>query len=269
MFDHIIYINLDRRPDRDANVRKIIKENNLQSITTRLSAVDGSKLDLTKLSGIITDKGVVDAKTKNLKTGIPLTIGAIGCAMSHMECWKMIIRQKTPRALILEDDIEVAPGFRHRLNTYSSQIPDNFDVLFLGYHPASLKYINSIPINSVEPIVVTSNKVYGLFGYIVSYEGAHKLMKMFPITQQIDTEMSHAFKKYNIKAYLLRPELRLIESEPSEDAKKFGTDIQSRESFGTTTLMDDLFNIVIIICVVVILITLVRVLVEMKVGPDV
>jgi GR25 family glycosyltransferase involved in LPS biosynthesis len=45
-FSKIFYINLDRRPDRDENVKKQIKHLGLEDVTKRVSASDGSKLNL-------------------------------------------------------------------------------------------------------------------------------------------------------------------------------------------------------------------------------
>jgi hypothetical protein len=118
----------------------------------------------------------------------------------------------------------------------------SYDVMFLGYHPASIKYIyssvnhNTNKINDNDndnDIFVNAAKVYGLFGYIVTKKGAEKLLNIFPITEQIDTELYKSFHKFGVKAILLRPDLRIITSEPSEFAKTFGSDIQTRSIYNS------------------------------------
>jgi len=66
IFEKIFYINLDRRPDRDNNVKNIMNELNLSA--NRISAVDGTKLDLDSIpNDIITPKGIADANNNNQK----------------------------------------------------------------------------------------------------------------------------------------------------------------------------------------------------------
>src|SRR5438445_13851154 len=104
MFDKIFYINLDRRPDRDKNVKSIISKFKLQDKIIRVPAIDGSKLNLNTVSKtLITKNGLDDAKNVNQKAGIPLTPGGIGCALSHRTIWKKIFEDDNIScALILE-----------------------------------------------------------------------------------------------------------------------------------------------------------------------
>jgi GR25 family glycosyltransferase involved in LPS biosynthesis len=86
--DHIFYINLDKRVDRDNNVRSQLNKHNLLGITERVSAVNGSTLNLDTIpETIITSKGILDSKSKTNTIGISLTSGAIGCALSHRKIW--------------------------------------------------------------------------------------------------------------------------------------------------------------------------------------
>lgn len=246
----IFYINLDRRPDRNKNVLWLINELNKlspnfnsensdesgcagQSINLydipveRISAVDGSKLNLDLISNqIITKEGIYDAKNKKQRVYVPLTPGAIGCALSHKEAWQKIIDENLDNALILEDDIRFDKNFKTKLEQYAHYFPKEYDIIFLGYHPSSFKHLHK---NEYNEYIIKTNQVYGLFGYIVSNRGAYKLMEIFPITKQIDTEIHKNF--HTIDAYLLKPKNRIIFSDPSENAKQFGTDIQTREGF--------------------------------------
>jgi GR25 family glycosyltransferase involved in LPS biosynthesis len=231
IFDKIFYINLDRRTDRDNNIKRLIKEFNLQDKISRVTAVDGSRLDLDKIpSNIVTKKGISDAKNKHQRLYVPLTPGGIGCALSHRSVWQRIVDENLSCALILEDDIHIKKEFHPKINKYinSTKLFDkDFDIIFLGYHPSTIKYIIREP--TINDVFVKSWRVYGLFGYVVSKKGAEKLLTLFPINQQIDTEISDAIKKNKLNIYLFKPNHQIITSEPSEIAKEFGTDIQKRE----------------------------------------
>lgn len=238
LFDKIYYINLDRRPDRKTHVETVTKQLNLSA--ERIAATDGSKLDLDAIpKNIITEDGIKDAKNKNQKVYVPLTAGGIGCAMSHHTIWKKIVDENVASALILEDDIRFDPLFHHKLELYKKSWPKTYDVVFLGYHPSTFKHLQNISPNHsnnhndekhTSDIFARPNKAYGLFGYIVSKKGAEKLLKIFPITLQIDSEMLH--NKNGINAYAVKPSFRVIFSDPSETSEEFGTDIQVRETFG-------------------------------------
>jgi len=222
MIEKIYYINLDKRKDRDENVKQQLAKTNLSQYAKRISAVNGSLINMQNIkSNIITEKGRYDIMTnhKNKMKGISLTKGALGCALSHRHIWHDIINNNISEALILEDDITFVDNFTQKLDSILSDARSyNYDVLFLGYHPATLKYIISH-----NATLLKSKKIYGLFGYIVTNNGAKKLLEAFPISYQIDTEIS---KINDINIYIVRPENRIITSEPSEYATTFGSDIQ-------------------------------------------
>lgn len=249
MIEKIFYINLDRRQDRNINVLQIMKKYGMNA--TRISAIDGTKLDVTKIpNSIITEKGIHDAQKKNQHISVSLTMGAIGCALSHRNVWKKIIDENIDNVLILEDDIRFDSNFGKKLDNYANHWPKNYDVIFLGYHPASIKFITK----SVNDVFTRSNNVYGTFGYVVSKKGAEKLLKIFPLNYQIDTEIHRNF--HNIDAYLVKPNYRIILSDPSEFAKDFGSDIQKQENFCSQLMKRDMNNIIYIPLLLVLLIVL-------------
>jgi GR25 family glycosyltransferase involved in LPS biosynthesis len=226
MFDKIYYINLSRRPDRNNNITEIINKLQLDNITTRVPAIDGKQLNLDKMpKKIITAKGIEDAKNTKQKVYAPLTYGAIGCALSHRTVWQMIVENKLKNALILEDDINIDKNFEKKLKNYKNHLPTDYDMVFLGYHRTSINH----GVKNINSIYMKCNRIYGLFGYIVSNKGAHKLLNLFPITQQIDTVISDNLHKFT--TYVVKPEHRIIFSDPSALDTKFGTDIQVRENF--------------------------------------
>ena len=184
VLDRIFYINLDRRLERDQNVKSELTKHNLLNIPNmvdRISAVDGSQLDLdTVPNTIITSDGIINAKSKTGRVGISLTPGAIGCALSHRKAWTKIRDDPSIQtALILEDDIQLEKDFVPILKYYLETVKNKYDVLFLGYHPATIKYMQINKMNESELFFQTS-KVYGLFGYVVTKNGAKKLLKIFP-----------------------------------------------------------------------------------------
>lgn len=226
MFQQIIYINLKHRKDRLENVLKQILKIDKKNNAIKINAIDGRTLDVNNISQLlITQNGMDDAINNNLSVGIPLTRGAIGCALSHREAYIKIINDKINVALIVEDDITIDENkYKKVIDEIYINKPDDYDIIYLGYHDATIKYIYE----KINDIIYRSNIVYGLFGYIVTNKGAKKLLNIFPISRQIDTEISIHFDKIN--SYIVHPEKRIIFSDESDKNIKFGTDIQIRET---------------------------------------
>src|SRR4029078_1537214 len=90
MFDKIYYINLERRKDRDDHMKSLLNKFNLYDKSERIQAVDGNKINIYELTGIITDKGIRDAHNNYQKVFTFLTKGGIGCALSHKKIWELV-----------------------------------------------------------------------------------------------------------------------------------------------------------------------------------
>lgn len=224
MFDKILYINLAHRQDRRDNVIEQLKKINLLDKAVRIDGVYGKNLNLKNMSrNLVTNKGIEDALNDNQKVYTYLTPGAIGCALSHKKAYEYIINNKISSALILEDDITFDKDFNRKLSQIYLKVPKDFDVLFIGYHNTSDKYLDR-----VHSVYSKPKKLYGLFGYIVTLEGAKKLLDVFPITEQIDSEIPRHFDY--IKAYAVNPYKKIIFSDQSSVFTKFGTDIQIRDN---------------------------------------
>ena len=96
---HIIYINLDKRPDRKERIEK------------QLSVFEPSKI--TRIPGII---------HKN---------PAIGCAMAHIQALKMAKKHGWPNVLILEDD-SVWSNVTKSYPIFEKLVNQPYDVIMLG-----------------------------------------------------------------------------------------------------------------------------------------
>lgn len=212
----IYYINLDKRQDRNKNFLKNFK---LKIQTERFSAISGENIDIKSLSkDIITDQGIADTLDKNKDVYIYMTKGAIGCAISHKIIWEKVLNNKVDKTIILEDDIIIDEFFEEKLNKIYKQ-DSNLDLLYLGCHNfQGGRYNIKRPEITIKP-----KKVFGTFGYVINKKAAEELIKIFPITNQIDSEMCRAYKFLNVG--IIKP--YLVFSEKS-DKNKLGTDIQIR-----------------------------------------
>ena len=74
-------------------------------------------------------------------------------------------------------------------------------------------------------------KLWGLYGYIINKKAAQKLVDLYPLSKQLDSEIPKIFPELNVKA--LKRKETIIYSPISEESVEFGSDIQfCREGFG-------------------------------------
>jgi GR25 family glycosyltransferase involved in LPS biosynthesis len=222
MFSKILYINLDHRQDRKQNVLEQLNKANINSTNyeiERLPGVNAKTLDFNNLPRQLFTEKAVDSALNNKGMYTIMTKGAIGCALAHRNAYLSVLNSNThDKTLILEDDITIREDFLDKLDIYKNLIPD-FDILWLGYHhKTNKKRVNDI-------CDIPGDQLYGAFGYIINQKAAKKLLSIFPLTLQIDSEIPKIFP--DLKVYALNENNRLITSPPSQDQNsKFGTDIQ-------------------------------------------
>jgi hypothetical protein len=114
---------------------------------TRLSAVDGRALSVEEL--------------RNQSTKLAMYLqprGVIGCYLSHRRFWQLVVDQRLPRAIVLEDDIVLVEGFTDKLRTNLQAADeeqaqeqgeadgDAYDVLFLGAIGEKRKCTSLLPV---------------------------------------------------------------------------------------------------------------------------
>ena len=112
-------------------------------------------------------------------------LGELGCYMGHYESWKYIVENKLDNCLILED------GILFIRNDYQNLVMNkNLDLLFIN---------EEMKINSENQFIG-----YGLQGYIVSYKGAQKLMRLcFTLYAPIDLQIRDLCNKKELDASII------------------------------------------------------------------
>ena len=253
MISKIYYINLDRRPDRNENIKNEINKINFNGPVERIPAVNGIELDIHNLSDeLIKPEGKKDAMDKNGGLYYIMTPGAIGCALSHYNVATKIIEEMsdTDYVLILEDDVILEDDFMNKLNKYMQEMPP-FDILLIGYHMKQNKIVG-------DSFYDKPDKSWGTFGFVTNKKGSHELLNLFPIKYQVDTEMHKLYNNDNLMVYSLKENNRLVTSPQSQEESQYGTDIQLREypnieSFENINNNND-YNILLVLVFILLLI---------------
>jgi GR25 family glycosyltransferase involved in LPS biosynthesis len=158
--------------------------------------------------------------------------GVIGCALSHYGLWQELLKDsKNDYYLILEDDVQLAPGVKHTLDNIDVDMKTS-DVIFLGYSMFANKRaaVADIYNQSTTPVkLVKLNRdlyIGGTFAYSINKAGARKLVdyiKTNGIRHGIDYMM-----KLVLGLDCLECQPQVVFSEWNEGGKVIDTDIQNR-----------------------------------------
>ena len=116
----VFVVNLDRRPDRWERIQKVL--NGSATIKKlgfeRVRATDGVTLPHRQM--LVEGKLSKDAYSSLISNievnGEFLTMGGLGCLLSHAKIWERVVEMSFP-ALVLEDDIEIKENFDVELDT--------------------------------------------------------------------------------------------------------------------------------------------------------
>jgi len=175
LITHTWVINLLRRPDK-----KKLMENEFAKLLANGSdlkpnffeAVDG-KTDLSRFKFKV-------ANWFDPNTGKAMTLGEIGCAISHQIIWQTIVSNvelkiypKDCLVLILEDDVVFVDDFEKKLFEYTNNELVDFDMLYL--HRKPLDFNNE---KQLTPTINIPNKSYWACAYILTLNGAKKLLQV-------------------------------------------------------------------------------------------
>lgn len=195
------FINLEKDLEKRADI--ITLSENLFKDYEIINAINGNALTKVELNEVYSEKKTLEYFNR------PLTKGEVGCALSHIKIYKKILNQELPFALICEDDILFSEDLDEVINKCLNL--DNWDCIMLGHFRGEDKFIettasfwHSKNIVNDYKLVRFAEKSYGAHGYLLSKEGAKKLIKATSI--KIDRPLDHYTGDSNyLKLYGVSP----------------------------------------------------------------
>jgi glycosyl transferase family 25 len=200
--DKVLVINLDKDSKRYKSIKNQCKKANVKF--TKFSAIDGQKLSINKLKQSNVLNLTKYSFFNHNKDGRNSLKGSIGCALTHRQIWKQISKSNKS-TLILEDDIVLPKNFWTKLNTYTSQIPNDWDIIFIG---GVRIYGTNISKNIIKAKTTNNNgwNNCGLYAYILNPVSAKKLLHVInPINNYLDIQMNRHYNYLNV--YYILPTL--------------------------------------------------------------
>jgi len=188
----------------------------LLSLTERCAAVDGKYFSCEPLkdadvdpSYTLADQLFVEPQPLALPTHFELNApirmsrAEIAVARSHINVWKQVAAGNREYALILEDDISFHSGFARSLDQAWREVKaqnhkqGKFDLLYLSYD----EVLNGAPKTFLSNNIFRPVRgLWYLSGYVLSREGAEKLLRLLPCRGPIDLWINHKFDVLDVRA---------------------------------------------------------------------
>uniref|UniRef100_A0A3P8S4Y4 Si:ch211-13f8.2 n=1 Tax=Amphiprion percula TaxID=161767 RepID=A0A3P8S4Y4_AMPPE len=214
-FDEVFLINLRRRSDRKERMLSSLAVLGINATLTE--AVDGKALNSSVLQWMGVDMlpGYTDPYSERV-----LTRGEIGCFLSHYNIWNEADVLLKTTVLVLEDDVRFEPRFKSRLVAIMDNVQRvglDWDLIYVGRKRLQVKqpeyWVKGVP-NLVHP-----GYSYWTLGYVLSLNGAKKLLQAKPLNKMLPVDeflpvMFNKHPKDKYMHYFDQRELKAFSVEP-------------------------------------------------------
>ncbi len=220
--ERIYVINLDRQPGRWAEMCRELSrvvDSSRAALTkraVRYPAVDARSFAHLPLEGkevdpfyTLGDQLFVEPQPRALPDRLELTRPIrmsqpeVAVARSHVGVWRQIATREHKDALVLEDDAWFHRGFARQLDRAWAEMDgqggetQRFDILYLSYrevtHGAQKTFVSRSVFRPVRGL-------WYLSGYVLSREGAAKLLTLLPCRGPVDLWANHQFGVLDVRA---------------------------------------------------------------------
>lgn len=199
----IFIISLNDSPRRDIIARRLA---GLSLEFEFFDAVYGKALSNTAL-----EKVDFDFYPQHCNAKKPLTLGEVGCAMSHIQLYEHLVKHNIQEAIILEDDAIVPIEFEKIVLDALRKVSSTYDILFLDHGKAK---IYPFPRNLVEryrlakyrrPSKNSNRTIIKTTGYILTLAGAKTLLNhAYPVRMPSDF-LTGRLQLTKLNAYGIEP----------------------------------------------------------------
>jgi GR25 family glycosyltransferase involved in LPS biosynthesis len=146
-----------------------------------------------------------------------ISIGELGCGLSHLWCLKNILENKYENAIIFEDDIIFHKNFEAKF--FEIMEKQNYDFLLLGacdFHFSETNYKNVYE-NVYRPNI-NCEKVYGAHAIYYSLQGAtYMLYNRLNEFAFFDYNLNKVFQYFNKSSFICYPNLVVTEITTSDN----------------------------------------------------
>lgn len=206
----IFVLNLERATERRESVLRHLAELGLAAEI--LPAVEGARVSRASL-GPGAEPG--------------LSNGEVGCYLSHVRFWQIVVERKLPHAIILEDDV-ICSASLMRVATEIAALDLPWDAVRLS----SLQPIRGIPLVTLsggETLILPNKHPSGTQGYMVSLMGARRLLAAISVPKGPIDDTLDRYWKHGLCVPVLSPSVVV---EDASLASSIGARFGSHDSDG-------------------------------------
>lgn len=196
----IFVISLTRSLERRESIKKQMKHLGLEF--EFIDAVDGKKLTEKQLNK-------VNFQTALKLCGHELSMGEVGCALSHINIYEKIVTDNIENCIVLEDDIYIHSSFINIINEIA--LIKNSELIFLHHGKAKSWPLKRHLSNGYRlakyrtPSKKSKRGIVSTAGYMINISGAKKLLSIaYPIRMPADY-LTGKLQLNNLSAYGIEP----------------------------------------------------------------
>ena len=176
-------INLDESVERYQEVLPQLQKFSINA--ERISGVRGSKLSEHEFSQAYDEV----ANKKYFRRG--LTVGEVGCYLSHRKIWQRMVDENIEFALVLEDDIVINDNLVECQQHVEALI--KYDIVKLA-DDRNCPPAESKALDQQHTLVSYTNIPNCTTGYFISLAGAKKFLVRERIYRPVDIDMQHCYE---------------------------------------------------------------------------
>ncbi|MGY4829807.1 glycosyltransferase family 25 protein [Sphaerotilaceae bacterium SBD11-9] len=116
-----------------------------------------------------------------------MTLGEIGCALSHLGVYRAILERNLPFALVLEDDVKLGPDFARVLPQLEACLRvDTPQVILLNWVKLT-SYVSTRRLSERHVLAPVLNETWGAYSYVLNRAAARSLLAaLYPVRLPAD-----------------------------------------------------------------------------------
>lgn len=126
----------------------------------------------------------------------------ISLCLKHIEVFKDVLSKGYSNVVVFEDDIILVDDFNQKLNTYFTQLPEDYDIFWIG----SCCNLHANYINGINIYPALSSRC--THAYLISYSGCKKMISLLEyLNSPIDWYFNFVIQNLKLKNYWAEPDL--------------------------------------------------------------
>ena len=169
-------------------------------------ATDGKKLPASVLESVD-----YDFYPKHYLSPKPLTLGEIGCAISHIKVYEYMVENNIKSAIILEDDAIVSQHFKEIVEDTLNKINKNHELIFFDHGKVKSHFFKKQIVEGYRlahyktPSKNSRRCIIYATAYLITLSGAKKLLNYaYPIRLPADY-LTGLIQKTRVDTYGIEP----------------------------------------------------------------